>query len=38
MKEAMFVPPPQILALPRVTLEALRDALADAVAGSIEQS
>ena len=37
MKEAMFVPPPSVLALPRPTLEALRDALAAAIAESPDQ-
>src|SRR5882672_4788180 len=31
MKEGMYVPPPALLALPRATLEALRDALVAAI-------
>jgi DNA-binding MarR family transcriptional regulator len=34
VRDAMWVPPPQILALPRPTLEALHDALAAAVEDS----
>lgn len=35
VKEAMWVPPPSILSLPRQTLEALHDALEAAVADSL---